>query len=128
MINITEAVKNKTLFQVVLENSADKGHNMYIDNVRVYTVILPRRLKENGYILFPNPTTGQVIIRHLQDPTDLKQVEVINSLGQVLLKYAYNGNAGRNLQLDLSKVPSGLYNIRMTYTGKVISERIIKTK
>jgi hypothetical protein len=46
----------------------------------------------------------------------------------VLLKYAYNGNAGRNLQLDLSRVPSGLYNIRMTYTGKVISERIIKTK
>jgi hypothetical protein len=111
-----------------LENSADKGHNLYLDNIRVYTVILPRRLKENGYILFPNPTTGQVIIRHLLDPTDLKQVEVINSLGQVLLKYAYNGNAGRNLQLDLSRVPSGLYNIRMTYTGKVISERIIKTK
>lgn len=128
LINITEAVKNKSLFQVLLENSADKGHNLYIDNVWVYTVILPRRLKENGYILFPNPTTGQVIIRHLQDPTDLKQVEVINSLGQVLLKYAYNGNAGRNLQLDLSKVPSGLYNIRMTYTGKVISERIIRTK
>ncbi len=128
LINITEAVKNNEQFQLVLENSADKGHNLYVDNLRVYTVILPRRLKENGYILFPNPTTGQVIIRHLLDPTDLKQVEVINSIGQVLLKYNYSGNAGRNLQLDLSRVPSGLYNIRMTYTGKVISERIIKTK
>ncbi|MGZ5247624.1 MAG: T9SS type A sorting domain-containing protein, partial [Flavitalea sp.] len=75
-----------------------------------------------------NPTSGQVIIRHLEDPLDLKQVEVINSLGQVLLKLNYSGNAGRNLQLDLSRMTSGLYNIRMTYTGKVISERIIKTK
>ncbi|MGZ5253322.1 MAG: T9SS type A sorting domain-containing protein, partial [Flavitalea sp.] len=128
LINITSAVKSNEFFQLIFENSADKGHNLYIDNIRVYTVILPRKLKENGYIVFPNPTSGQVIIRHLEDPLDLKQVEVINSLGQVLLKLNYSGNAGRNLQLDLSRMTSGLYNIRMTYTGKVISERIIKTK
>ncbi len=128
IINITEQVKMQKTFQIILENSADKGHNLYLDNLHVYGVNLPRRLKEQGYLVFPVPTNGLLTIRHLEDPKDLRQIELINSLGQVLLKNAYNGNAQRTLQIDLSGRSSGIYHLRMTYTGKVITERIIKSK
>lgn len=72
--------------------------------------------------IFPNPTTGIIII----DIGDVKQdvkVNLANSLGQVLLKQSYGSTDYISLELVC---PMGLYFLTLETEGKIVSKKIIK--
>ena len=74
---------------------------------------------EKGVSIYPNPTTGIVII--ICDET--AQISVFNAFGQLLLNYNPCGN---NHTIDLSTFPSGLYLIKILGENGILTSQIIK--
>lgn len=128
-VNLTPQLAGSTgTFQVVFRNTTNNGNNTFLDNVNITPIILPAKLKAQGYLIAPNPSNGFVNIRHYLRPTNLKGIAVINTGGQVIIQKEYNGNAQSSIPLDLTRYANGIYSIRMVYDNKVVIERIAKVR
>ena len=69
-----------------------------------------------GIVVYPNPTKDIIIIE-----TRLEiEIELYNMIGK---KVIYESNTKR---LDLSKLPSGMYNMSILYNGNRYSKKVIK--
>ena len=128
-VDLTPQLAGSTgTFQLVFRNTANNGNNTYLDNVNITPIILPAKLKAQGYLIAPNPSNGAVNIRHYLRPTNLKGLEVVNPAGQVIIRQQYNGNALSSIPLDLTRYANGIYTIRMVYDNKVVIERVVKLR
>ena len=125
-INLTAIVGTSNKFQVVFKNTSNRGNNVFLDNINLYSVTLPAKLKQNGYLISPNPFDGSLSVRHYLRPVDLKGIQIINAAGQTVYKRTFSGDAQSNIPINLTKYAAGVYMIKLVYTNKVITERIVK--
>ncbi len=128
LIDVTQRLAGRNSFQVVFRNTSNKGNNTFIDNINISTVTLPARLKENGYMISPNPFDGAFRVQHLLPPANLTNIQVTNATGQVVYEKKFRGNATNNERIDLHRYANGVYQVKLLYDNKVITERIIKKK
>ena len=113
-------------FQVYIIAKSNKQNNLYIDNINIYGVVVPPLLKQQGYLIYPNPFRQQFIIRNYQVPTNLQSAHIYNSMGQLIWSRSYNGNAYTEMPVDLGNAPAGIYILKLQFTDKAIVERIVK--
>ena len=99
---------------------------IYLDNINIYSVTLPAKLKANGYLISPNPFNSWISVRHYLRPVNLRGIEILNAAGQKMWEQDYNGNALSNIQINLSGFAAGVYMMKLVYDNKVITERIVK--
>ena len=72
------------------------------------------------FTLLPNPTTGLINITG----KDLKQAEILNTLGQ---RVANATGEGETLQIDLSELPTGVYFVNITdKEGRKCVRKVVK--
>jgi hypothetical protein len=64
----------------------------------------------------------------VEPPVDLQAVLVYNSAGQMVWSKEYNGNAARQITVDMKSLANGLYILKMIYSNRTIVERIVKTQ
>lgn len=126
-IDLTNLVATNEPFQVIFRNSSNQNNNLYLDNINLYTVTLPAKLKSDGYLVAPNPTPGHFLVRHYRDQENLRKIEVINSLGQLVWTQSFNGNASSTIPVDISKHAAGIYVVRLVYEDSVRNTKILKT-
>lgn len=74
--------------------------------------------------VYPNPTTGRVLIDYTAQGTTDMQVEVLSMNGKVL--QMLNFSKTEEAELDISKLADGMYNIRITTGEAVEVHRIVK--
>jgi hypothetical protein len=79
-------------------------------------------------MITPNPFENFFVIRHLLPPSNLTGIQVMNSIGQVVVARSFSGNASNYIVMDLSRYSNGAYMVKLIYDNKVITERIIKRK
>ena len=125
-INLKPFTNGGDIVRFRFRNITNAGNNTYIDNINVYAKTLPAKLKSKGYMIAPNPVKSTFTVQHYLAPTTLRGLGVYNAAGQRIIYQSYNGNADAYLTIDLSRFPAGVYAIKMEYTNKTISERIIK--
>lgn len=125
-INLSAFQNPKRKMQLVFRNINSNGNNLFIDNIHLWTITLSDKLKQNGFLISPNPTRGLVRLQHYQPPADLRALQLINAQGQLVWQQQYNGNAGTNIAIDLSAYAAGLYSLRMIYSSKTLLQRIVK--
>ena len=113
-------------FQVYFIAKSNKQNNLYVDNVNIYGVTLPPLLKQQGYLIYPNPFSQQFIIRNYEVPTTLQGAHIYNSMGQLIWSKMYNGNAYTEMPVDLGNAPAGIYILKLQYSDKTVVERIVK--
>ncbi|MBL0355363.1 MAG: T9SS type A sorting domain-containing protein [Chitinophagaceae bacterium] len=115
-------------FQLYFAMKGNKQNNLWLDNINITSQKLPQRLKDQGYLIYPNPFNNTFLIHHsaVEPPVDLKAVQVYNSAGQLVWSNEYNGNAARQITVDLKGAANGLYILKMIYSNKTVVERIIK--
>jgi hypothetical protein len=115
-------------FQLYFAVRGNKQNNLWLDNINITSQILPQRLKKQGYLIYPNPFISTFLIHHsaVQPPVDLQSVQVFNTAGQLVWSRQYNGNADRQITVDLKTLSSGVYVLKLIYTNKTIVERIVK--
>jgi hypothetical protein len=124
-INLTSFASSGPI-QIAFRNTSNGDNNIYIDNVNVTSKTLSPTIKTNGFMIVPNPVKNIVTIQHYTPPTNLRGIGFYNSLGQRLMYQSYNGNADSYLPFDISRFAAGVYTIKLEYTTKTISQRIIK--
>lgn len=127
-INILPYVQNAADFQVYFVSSSNQQNNLYVDNINIYSQKLPERLKQQGYLIYPNPFNSSFRIHHsaVEPPVDLQAVMVYNTAGQLVWSKQYNGNADRVITVNTESLARGVYVLKMMYTNKTVVERIVK--
>lgn len=113
-------------FQVYFTGISNAQNNLYIDNINIYSKILPKRLKDQGYLIYPSPFRNSFIIRNYRIPTTLQSAAVYNSTGQKVWTSNYHGTGYTEMPVDLSGKPAGMYIVKLKYTDKTVVERIVK--
>ncbi len=113
-------------FQVYFVATSNRQNNLYIDNINIYQKILPARLKQQGYLIYPNPFVGRFILRHYQPPVNLQRMAVFNSVGQLVYTHAFNGTANTEVNIDLANLARGLYIVKLLYDDHTVVEKVIK--
>ena len=117
---------NAKNFQVYFVAKSNKQNNVYLDNINIYTKVLPKRLKDQGYLIYPNPFKGSFIVRHYRIPATLQSVGVYNSVGQLVWAKDFNGSGNTEMTVDLRNLAGGVYIVKMKYLEKTVVERIVK--
>ena len=125
-IDLTQAFGSTGLAQVVIRSKGNFGNTIFVDNVNITTKTLPLKLKANGYLISPNPFSTAFSVQHYIRPASLRGIQVTNAAGQVVFKQNYSGNAQSYINIDLSRYAVGVYQVKLIYTDKVITERVIK--
>lgn len=113
-------------FQVYFVAKTNKQNNIWLDNINIYSKKLPARLKNQGYLIYPNPFTSSFVIHHWIAPANLQNVGVYNSVGQLMWSKNFSGDANTEMWVDTRKWAAGVYVVKMTYDNKTIVERIVK--
>lgn len=113
-------------FQVYFVAKSNKQNNLYIDNINIYPKILPKRLKDLGYLLYPSPFRSTFIVRNYRVPTTLQTIGVYNSVGQLVWQKNLNGSGYTEMTVDLGTLAAGVYIVKLQYTEKTVMERIVK--
>lgn len=128
-LNITAAAGTSTTgLTVFFRNKSNNDNNVYIDNVNLSTLTFPARLKQQGYLLYPSPSSGSFSVQHFLPPTDLRYIEIFDARGRLVFRKQFgNGGANSSEKVDITREAAGVYQVKMGYTNKVITERIIKT-
>lgn len=125
--NITFAVPNtanKILIGIKAING--NGQNLYVDDITVTTKTLPQKLKDNGVLITPNPFINKIVVQHYFPPTNLRAISIFNIVGQKVFAQNFNGNASSTLEITTQNLPKGIYEIRLDYTDKSFSQKLLK--
>ena len=124
-LNLFNIVGNRD-FQLYFVFKGNKQNNLYIDNINLYGITVPARLKQQGYLIYPNPFHQQFIIRNYEVPVSLQSAHVYNSVGQLIWSKDYNGKAYTLMNVDFSGPPPGVYILKLQYTDKTVVQKIVK--
>ncbi|MEM9526602.1 MAG: T9SS type A sorting domain-containing protein [Bacteroidota bacterium] len=84
-----------------------------------------RPVEESGLKMsfYPNPTADVMIIENNDASITRFQVIVADQAGRILAGKQFTGT---NSRLDLTGVPSGIYNLQLLINGNVYSKQIVK--
>lgn len=125
-VYLTPYIKTPS-FQLSFVAKSNKQNNLYIDNINVYGVILPQKLKDQGYLIYPNPFLNTFSIQHFYPPINLLKIILFNSLGQkVWQNYPDPRLSNSLITVDVPNLSPGVYIINLIYKDKVIVEKIVK--
>lgn len=113
-------------FQLYFVFKGNKQNNLYIDNINLYGITVPARLKQQGYLIYPNPFHQQFIIRNYRVPVNLQSAQVYNSIGQMIWSQQYNGKAYTLMPVEFTGPPPGVYILKLQYTDKTVVQKIVK--
>ena len=92
-----------------------------IDYITVGGVGVNEGRKLKPFILYPNPTSGEVIIRYLQPVPENSRISVLNMLGEVL----YESLPSETVTiLNLLQRSEGLYIIKVSSGDDTYIEKV----
>ena len=77
--------------------------------------------------VYPNPSFGELNVRFTAGDNENFSFKVIDVLGKTLAQSNYNSFKGENIQqLDLNKLPSGIYFLSIEKQGnKIHTKRFV---
>lgn len=125
-VNLSQVLGTSGTVQIIFRSKGNFGNTLLLDDINITTKTLPAKLKQQGYMIAPNPFDGSFSIQHYLPPTSLRGIQVTNSAGQLVWAQNFSGNASSYIKVDLSKFASGMYAVKLIYNNKVLTERVIK--
>jgi Pregnancy-associated plasma protein-A/CARDB len=125
-INISNLLAGGGKARFIFTNTENRGNNIYIDNVNLFTKTLPAKVKQDGFMIAPNPFQNNFFVQHYLPPTELRGIGVYNAVGQQMMMLNYNGNADSYINVDMRRFAAGVYTVRLIYTNKTIASKVVK--
>lgn len=117
---------NTPSFQLYFVAKSNRQNNLYIDNINVYGITLPQKLKDQGYLIYPSPFLNSFQIQHYYPPVNLQKITLYNSMGQKVWENIIQGQASSFITVDAGNITPGVYFLNLTYKDKIIVQRIVK--
>lgn len=82
------------------------------------TVSVHDNIIQDNVLVFPNPSNGELTV---QNKTDFEMdFTIVNSIGELVLK----GKLDKDLSIDLSQNPNGLYLMKFSYNNIIMTKKI----
>jgi len=126
-LDLTGIVSGNQSFMARFVNIGNGNNNVYIDNVSISSINLPQRLKEQGYLLFPNPASSRTAVQFFPAVKNLKSMQLSDAKGDIVLSYQYKISQPLNVQeINLEGLPAGMYFLKIEFTDRAITEKLIK--
>lgn len=82
-------------------------------------------IDENYISIYPNPTSSIINIQSSQNLATSK-IKIIDLTGRIMFTEEATSENENSLEIDISSLPVGLYNLVLENSGKLISKKIIK--
>ena len=119
---------SEPLFQVAFRFSGNMENNIYVDDVTIRSQVLPAKLKNDGYLVLPNPFRSSFAIWHYQVPTTLRYVNVYNSTGQLVYSRKFPAGGQKFFLVDLSTRAAGMYTVNLGYddSNRNVNVQVVK--
>jgi hypothetical protein len=116
------------LFQVIYRFSGNIENNFYLDDVNLRTQTLPQKLKNQGYLVLPNPFRSTFGVWHYQVPTNLRYINVYNSVGQLVFSKQFHAGSEKYVQIDLGGRAAGTYTVNLGYedSNRNVNVQVVK--
>jgi hypothetical protein len=99
---------------------ATDGHKIYYSKVFSNSPggleVLDDEKEMDGFVVFPNPTHGNIQIQSLES---FERIEILDAKGNLLL-------VETQANLNLSHYPAGLYYVKIYTSKKLITKKIVK--
>jgi hypothetical protein len=116
------------LFQVIYRFSGNIENNFYLDDVNLRTQTLPQKLKNQGYLVLPNPFRSTFGVWHYQVPTNLRYINVYNSVGQLVFSKQFHAGGEKYVQIDLGGRAAGTYTVNLGYedSNRNVNVQVVK--
>ncbi|WP_229206765.1 M43 family zinc metalloprotease [Dyadobacter crusticola] len=125
-INISEFIGQGEILIAFL-NSNGNENDIFLDDVNVRAVTVNPNLKEAGFLVSPNPTTGIFSVQFYPHPVGLKAITVYNVAGQKVAERLITGEVASNVyDFNLTNYSSGLYIIKAEFEDRVLTKKIVK--
>lgn len=126
-LDLTGIVAGNQSFMARFVNIGNGNNNVYIDNVNITSITLPQRLKDQGYLLYPNPASSRTAVQFFPSVKNLKSIQLSDAKGDIILTYQYKTSQQINLQeINLIGLPAGIYFLKIEFTDRTITEKLIK--
>jgi aminopeptidase N len=93
------------------------------------TVMIATQETDNQWItqLSPNPATNNLTVKFKGEKSELISLEIVNELGQTVLKNSVNANYGDNATtLNINDLPNGFYVLKLSTASKIGTQKFIK--
>jgi hypothetical protein len=132
-IGKVQAAKNSNAiveYDFVDRNAPDEGayyrlEEYDLDGTKYYSnmIYINQYQSSDKISVFPNPANTSVTIRTAQSDSEFSSVELIDIYGKQLIIFTGNSTE-RNI--DISSFQSGIYFVRVTFSGSMETIRLIK--
>jgi archaellum component FlaF (FlaF/FlaG flagellin family) len=117
---------NRENILIAVRNTGGNENAIYLDDINLRTVIVNPNLKSRGILVTPNPTDGNIAVQFYPPPANLKAIQVYSVTGQKITEVLVNGVAGNYYRLNLSNSAAGTYIVRVVFTDRVVTRKILK--
>jgi hypothetical protein len=126
-IDLTQFTAGNQLF-FVFRVTNNFENNIFIDNVNFTARTLPSQLKQQGYLVYPTAFRNGFTVWHYQTPSTVRFMTVVNSIGQTVWTRTFNGNADREVAIDLTGKAAGVYFVHIGYTdaNRNVVQKVVK--
>jgi hypothetical protein len=112
---------------VAFLNTNGNENDIFLDDINIRTVTINPNLKEAGFLVTPNPTSGLVSVQFYPHPEKLKSVSIYNVAGQKVAERLITGEVASNVyDFNLTTYPSGLYVVKAEFEDRVLTKKIVK--
>ena len=127
-INLTSLFGTSNTIRVKFRNTENYENNIFLDSVTIYTKNVPARLKQQGYLIYPNPSKNTFILQQYKAAAavNLKAVNVYNSSGQMVWSKTFNADATQYTFITLGDLAAGVYTVHIVYKDFSTSEQVLK--
>jgi uncharacterized delta-60 repeat protein len=108
---------------LVVAGTAKIGSSEDVALARYHTglnISVPEVADQTEISVYPNPATETIMVK---SESRMRSVELLDALGRSVLLHSVNAN---QLQLDLSKIPDGIYLLRASDGERVFTKKVVK--
>jgi len=125
-IDLASYIGNNDLL-IAFRNTTGFENDIYLDDINLRTVTINPNLKAQGFLVTPNPTSGNIAVQFYPQPSNLRGIQLFNGIGQKITEVIVTKDGASNYyNFDLSRYAKGTYIVRAIFTDRVVTKKIIK--
>ncbi len=129
-INYSEGLPNVIVLELEINYTQQKikaatyGRGLWQADLFNPYVNIPEKMANDGLVVFPNPSTGEVNIGFEEDITEPLSITVYNTSSQIVDKYSFTHTISP-IQLNLTSLNRGVYFIQINGMNKFHIKKLI---
>ncbi|MFC6191303.1 M43 family zinc metalloprotease [Dyadobacter subterraneus] len=126
-LNITDYISKGNVL-IAFVNINGNENDIYLDDINIRTVTVNPNLKEAGFLVTPNPTSGEISVQFYPHPTGLQSITIYSVTGNEVAKLTLpSGEVSTNVfDFNLQNSAAGLYIVKAVFDTKTLTKKIMK--